>query len=345
VNYLSDEITPLERLETVFNLGEVDRLPAVQPLQTGTIELMKDSGFFWPDAHRDPVKMAGLSYASHEVIGFESVRIPFDTTMEAEALGCALNWRPGRLMPSIKAPLIKDIEMIDKIDVPDVRKAGRLPIVMEAGRILSAKTRPEKIPLISGIVGPFMIASQLRGIEHFLVETFEQPDLCHKSVEVATKLCIEYAQEMEKAGADVITLADISSTDLVSPSDHDAFSRSYNERIIKSSDLPFVLHICGDTNIILNSLVSTGAKAVSIDAMVDMAELKRIATGKCAAAGNISVVRSLFKGNPEAVIEDTRMAIMKGADIPCGSCGFVPRTSNVNLKTMVSAIKKYGVRN
>jgi len=289
--------------------------------------------------------MAGLSYASHEVIGFESVRIPFDTTMEAEALGCALNWRPGRLTPSIKAPLIQDIEMVDKIEVPEVRNTGRLPIVMEAGRILSTKTRSEKIPLISGIVGPFMIASQLRGIEHFLVETFEQPDLSRKSVEIATKFCIEYAKEMENAGADVITLADISSTDLVSPSDHDMFSRSYNERIIKSSHLPFVLHICGDTNIILNSLVSTGANAVSIDAMVDMAELKRVATGKCAAAGNISVVRSLFKGNPEAVIEETKNAIKKGADIPCGSCGFVPRTSNDNLKAMVSAIKKYGVKN
>jgi len=248
-------------------------------------------------------------------------------------------------MPSIKAPLVQDIEMVDKIEIPDVKKAGRLPVVMEAGRILSTKTRSEKIPLISGIVGPFMIASQLRGIGNFLVETFEQPDMSRKLVEIATKFCIEYAKEMEMVGADVITLADISSTDLVSPSDHDTFSGSYNGKIIKSSDLPFFLHICGDTSIILNSLVSTGAKAVSIDAMVDMAELKRIATGKCAAAGNISVIRSLFKGTPEAVIEDTRMSIEKGADIPCGSCGFVPRTSNDNLRAMVSAIKKYGVRN
>ena len=182
-------------------------------------------------------------------------------------------------------------------------------------------------------------------MDQFLIELFTEPELSHKIIEVSTKTCIEYASENEKAGADIITLGDIPSSDLISLTDHDSFSKPYNERIIKSSKIPFILHICGDSTLMLDSMVSSGARAVSIDAKVDMAVLKRVAAGKCATAGNVSVINSLLNGTPEDVAEETRMAISKGADLPCGSCGFVPGTSTSNLRAMVSAIRKYGEKN
>jgi len=339
------EMSPIERLLRVLSLEEIDRLPVAEPLQTGTIELMEESGFYWPDAHKIPDKMAGLSYAAHTIVGFESVRIPFDINVEAEALGCVLDWRRWDMQPPIKTPAIQEPEMIEKLEVPDPKRAGRMPVVLEATRLLSAKTKAESLPVIVGIVGPFMIAGQVRGVDQFLLEVLTDPDLAHKVIEVCTQTCIEYTKEAVAAGADVITIVDAtSSPDLIRPQHYDSFSKPYVERMIRSTTAPTILHICGKTRPILERMVSTGAKAVSVDSSVDMTDLVEVAKGKCATAGNVSVVGSLFEGTPEEVAEETRIAISKGVDIPCTSCGIAPPTPTANLKAMVSAIRQYGVK-
>lgn len=58
----------------------------------------------------------------------------------------------------------------------------------------------------------------------------------------------------------------------------------------------------------------------------------------------MNVVGSLFLGTPEEVAEETRVVIEKGVDIPTTSCGIAPATTTANLRAMVSAIKKYGVK-
>lgn len=343
VDILKKEITSEERLLLTVCLGEVDRLPVIQPLQTGTIELMNQSGIYWPEAHKTADKMAGLSYAAHSIIGFESVRIPFDINVEAEALGCTLDWKRWDMQPPIKAPAISSPDMIDQLEVPDPTKTARMPTVIEATGLLSSKVKAEGLPVIVGIVGPFMIAGQVRGVEQFLIEVIKRPDLAHKLLKVSTQTCIEYVKEVEKAGASAITIVDAtSSPDLISPRHYDAFSKPYVEDMIRNSKVPNILHICGKTRPILDRMVSTGAKVVSVDSSVDMADLKRAAAGKCATAGNVSVVGSLFLGTPDEVAEETRTVIAKGVDIPCTSCGIAPPTTMDNLKAMVSAIRRYG---
>ena len=89
-------MSPKERLLATLNgKSVIDRIPVAQPLQTGTVELMESCGVFWPAAHSDAGKMAALSYEAHKIIGFESVRVPFDINVESEAMGCELNYRAG----------------------------------------------------------------------------------------------------------------------------------------------------------------------------------------------------------------------------------------------------------
>jgi len=340
---MSEELTSIERLRRTFDLAEVDRLPIIQPLQTGTTELMEASGFYWPDAHKDPEVMAGLSYAAHTHIGFESVRIPFDINVEAEALGCTLDWRRWDMQPPIKQPAISSPEDVDNLEVPDPTKDGRMPAVIEATKILSEKVKDEALPIIVGIVGPFMIAGQVRGVDQYLIEVATEPELVHKLLKICTKTCVEYTKYIQDAGADVITIVDAtSSPDLISPNQYGIFSQPYVEEMIEKSGLPTILHICGKTTKILDRMVSTGAKAVSIDSSVDMRDLKKAAESKCATAGNVSVVGSLYLGTPEEVMEETKIAIERGVDIPCTSCGIAPTTTTENLKAMVNAIKIYG---
>lgn len=47
------------------------------------------------DSVNESEKMARLAYEAHAVVGFESVRVPFDVNVESEALGCILDYHKG----------------------------------------------------------------------------------------------------------------------------------------------------------------------------------------------------------------------------------------------------------
>lgn len=64
-----------------MDLKTVDRVPCACPLQTGTIDLMRDSGAFWPEAHVNPAAMAKLARAARDIAGIESVRVPFEVSV------------------------------------------------------------------------------------------------------------------------------------------------------------------------------------------------------------------------------------------------------------------------
>ncbi|TFH03717.1 MAG: methylcobamide--CoM methyltransferase, partial [Methanosarcina sp.] len=62
----------------------VDKVPALSVTQTGTVELMKESGAAWPEAHFDAEKMASLALSAHTFTGLEAVRYPFCLTVLSE---------------------------------------------------------------------------------------------------------------------------------------------------------------------------------------------------------------------------------------------------------------------
>ena len=81
-----------ERFLNALRGSAIDRMPAACPLQTGTLPLMKLSDSYWPEAHRDPVRMASLSLAANEFAGVESARLPFDVVLDAEVFGAKISF-------------------------------------------------------------------------------------------------------------------------------------------------------------------------------------------------------------------------------------------------------------
>ena len=75
------EITERKRFVRSMKKKKVDRVPACSVTQTGTIDLMKMTGAYWPEAHFNAEKMSDLAIAAHEIAGLEAVRYPFDITL------------------------------------------------------------------------------------------------------------------------------------------------------------------------------------------------------------------------------------------------------------------------
>ncbi|MDD1769670.1 MAG: MtaA/CmuA family methyltransferase [Methanomassiliicoccales archaeon] len=335
-----------DRLFGVLNLEKVDRVPCVSPLQTGTIDLMKASGAFWPEANNNPFLMAKLAKAGHTVAGLEGVRLPFDVSVDATAFGALTGKENIERQPAIlKAPVCTQ-EQLEAAVVPDPHSAGRAPVVLDALRTLAKDPELAESPLICAIVGPFMLTGQLRGSQDAIMDVALNPRFIKGILEKATQWDIAFAQAALREGADVIAIIDATSSgDVLGPSQYAEFAMPYHKRLVEAilrADGYSILHICGKTTKNMPYMIETKANGISVDQQMDIGWVKQQVKGKAACIGNVSPTSTLLYKKPSDVEAETKRVIEAGTNIVAPGCGFAPETPLANMRAMVEATLKYG---
>ncbi len=321
----------------MLDLKPVDRVPCASPLQTGTVDLMRASGAFWPEANNDPVAMTQLAKAAHTIAGIESIRVPFDVSVDSTAFGAITGMEAINRQPAVLGPIIRTPQALEKVSIPDPVKDGRAPVVIKSINLL-ARQFPST-PIICAIVSPFMLAGQLRGNQDAIMDVIENPNFLKGILEKATEWDIAYSSAAMDAGADVIAMIDATSTgDILGPEQYKEFALPYQTRVvdaIRKAGGHSILHICGNTTENMPFMIQTGANGISVDQQMEMRWVKRQVRGKAAAIGNVSPTSTLlFKGPKDVKIESIR-CLEEGADILAPGCGFAPETPLENMKAMV----------
>ncbi|MCU0861659.1 MAG: MtaA/CmuA family methyltransferase [Methanomassiliicoccales archaeon] len=330
-----------ERFLAVLRRSPVDRPPCICPMQTGTLELMAASGAFWPEAHADPRVMARLASAAHEHGGLESVRVPFEASVDASAFGALTSDQKLRRRPMILSERVPRREDFEGMDVPEPRRQGRAPVVLEA--IRSLRSRAPNLPVICGIVSPHMLGFQLIGDQTALMDMYHDPIFLKAVMLKAKAFAVAYAEAAYEAGADVIAMVDsFASGDFLTASEYQEFALPYQAKVCKEAGklgIPLVLHICGDTTDILHLMAQSGANGISIDHEVPILRAKALAKGT-AVLGNISPTTLLLKGGTEEVADYVDLCIREGVDAVSPGCGLALQTPTRNLQAMAQATKR-----
>jgi [methyl-Co(III) methylamine-specific corrinoid protein]:coenzyme M methyltransferase len=331
-----------ERLLHVLGHLQVDRVPMVSPTQTGTVDLMKASGAFWPKANEDADLMYRLSLAAHTVAGIEGCRVPFDAAVDASAFGAVTSMETDRQQPAITGRPISSTDSLDRMEVPDPHRDGRAPVVLDAITQLREALGNES-PVLGGVVSAFTLAGQLRGEGEALMELVTDPSFLKGILEKATRWDIEFAMAAVSSGADVIVMVDATASgDILGPEQYQEFALPFQKRIAKAvreAGAKSILHICGNTTPNLHLMKEAGVDGISVDQSMDMKQVKTVLGKGIATVGNVSPTTTLLFRSPEYVIEECWDCIDAGTDILAPGCGFAPETPLANMKAMVSAAR------
>lgn len=329
-----------ERFLKALKCEEVDKVPVLSVTQTGIVELMDKTGAAWPEAHSDAQKMADLAIASHTECGLEGVRAPYCLTVLAEAMGCEVNMGTKTRQPSVTAHPYNDVA---NLKMPDnLLENGRIPAALEAIKIIKEKISDD-VPVIAGMEGPITLASDLCGVKKFMKWSIKDKDSYNTILDFATDACIEYANALADAGADVISVPDpVCSPDLMSPDSFKNELKQYLQKFSAGVKIPMILHICGDVTVIIPDMADCGFVSISIEEKVkDLAGAKAKVDGKVSICGNVSSPFVLLNGTTEQVKEASKTALEAGVDVLAPGCGIAPDTKVENLKAMVEARDEY----
>jgi MtaA/CmuA family methyltransferase len=341
-------MTEKERLLAALRLEEMDRPPCASPLQTGIVDLMRSCDAYWPQANDDPHLMARLAKSAHVVAGLESVRVPFDVTVDATAFGATTGKESLDRQPAVLGCAFTTRDRLEEAIVPDPEVAGRAPVVLEALRMLADDPALEGTPIICGVVGPFMLAGQLRGTESALMDLVLDPDSLHLAVEKASRWGMAFSRAALEAGADVIAIIDATSSgDILSPGQFEEFALPYQRKVaasIREAGGRSVLHICGRTDGNMPHMIDVGADGISVDQAMDIGWVKRQVRGRAACIGNVSPTSTLLFGSPQDVRAETRRVMEAGTDVVAPGCGLAPLTPLANVRAMVEQSLGHGLR-
>lgn len=326
----------LELIKKAFALEEVERVPWVPFVGVhGGFLTGVDAESYLKSA--DEV-VAGVSKAIEEY-NPDGVPVVFDLQIEAEILGCQLQWAPHNPPAVISHPLAEGIKLSD-LEVPKITD-GRIPVAVDAAKILRGKY-PE-IALYGLITGPFTLALHLMGTDIFM-KLFEAPDEVNEVMEFCKKVSIQTAKYMIDAGCDIIAVVDPMTSQIdpetfktfVTPSVSAVFASIREQGKLSS------FFVCGHAQQNIEVMCDCKPDNVSIDENIPLDYVKEIALKKgISFGGNLKLTVVLLMGDEEETREHALECLDMGGKkgfILAPGCDLPRETPIENIKAVTELV-------
>jgi len=321
----------------VMAFEEVEEVPAI-PSVSGWVA--RFSGLPLKDLFYDSEAIVRAQVDAQKTIGYDALFAYTDALYIPEAFGCPIVFRPSGADVS---PLEIDTEEdVKAIPIPDIRRDGRLPLLLNVAEQL-ARLPEREVPVLSLFEGPFTTSSRIMGTERMMRALYRNRPMVERMLEKVEQLLSNFGRALERAGLDGLMIADpVSSSTMISTKFYHEFVLPHLQRLIKSLEIPVILHVCGDTQPILHLMAETGAKILSLDQCMDLTLAKQFVMGHCGIGGNVDPIQALLLGTPEDVKRETLRCLEQGGRkrfILMSGCAVPPGTPKENLRAMIEVAR------
>ncbi len=196
------EVSSKELVRNLFQLKELPRTPFVPWISSFAAQLEQVTV---EEMLNDPGLLTGSLLNAQQLFGYDAVAMVFDPALEAEACGCELEW-PDQKLPRVLSHPLQDGSGLDILNVQDIEKRGRVPIVLEALKRTNI-VRGKHVAIFGVITGPLSLARHLRG--ETLGDDLERgSEEAEKIVAGAAGIGLKLARKYCEAGVDAIVMSD-----------------------------------------------------------------------------------------------------------------------------------------
>jgi MtaA/CmuA family methyltransferase len=333
----------LKRFQDALKKDPKDRVPIFPMIAAWAAANFSDS----PPAKlaRTPQQVVDAQIMAMEAVGYDAFYAYADPLYIPQAFGCNVRFlQTGPLADPLSLP-VTSLEDLDKLPVPNPRKEERLAGTLEIIRGLSAYGAGH-IPVLGLFEGPLTTACRIFEAEQMMRMIYRNPQVLEALLDRVTAFLIEFSRALIENGANVIFLPEpTASAAMISPTAFRQFVLPRLQTIIGQLEVPCILHICGDTSPVLDSIGQTGADVISLDQCMNLAESRSTLPG-AVLGGNVDPINSLLIGSREQIAEDTLNCLRTAGTrrfILMSGCGVPPATPVEKVAVMVKTAKDYGL--
>lgn len=338
----------IERVQAAIDLRKPDRVPVdLHNFQPAA----KAMGIPMSQVFQDGELLAEAMLRAWREFGHDMILLENGTACNAQACGVQVIYRDDAA-PAAHIPVLKRLEDVDTLEVPDPTTAFPMCEIIKATRILAREIGDQTWIVARADQGPMDLAAQLIGIQELMlaIALGEQPELVHQLLDYARRVATRYAFALIEAGGRSTSIGEpIAGPDLLSPRHYRQYAYVHEKRMVeelKAHGIVLANHICGNTAPILPDFVATGAQILEIDHKTDKQRAKDAARHKTCLLGPINT-SLLLEGTPQDVEDACREAIAIMAPdsgfILGPGCALDPDVPADNIHALVESAKRYGV--
>jgi [methyl-Co(III) methanol-specific corrinoid protein]:coenzyme M methyltransferase len=327
---MMSEMSPYERVMAAYKGEDFDCFPALTPTSIVTRELMRGANAYFPSAHLNQIDTFNLSEAGYTQLGFDSISPYFSIHLEAEALGCTVDWQDKYGMPQVIKKPLKNIEnySLPNNYIDNKQFSTFISIITKLN-----KKYNKKVPIIGKVVGPWTLAYHLFGVDNLILKTIIEPDLIKAFIREISKCPIEFAKRQFEAGADFVVWADHVTEDLVSPQIYKEFVLPIHQEAVEElkSYGPLILHVCGNLQDRIPEISKSKMQMLHIDSRNDFKSSSQKVSGEMRLVGFLNNPYLLRKGTVLEVHNETMRLLKEGVTFVAPECAIPFAVPNNNL--------------
>jgi len=340
---MTDTMTPLERTLTALGQKEPDRVPLfLLTTMHGARELNMSIREYFSKGENVVKGQVALQkkYTSDCFYAF------FYASAEIEAWGGEVIYRDDG-PPNAGAPIIRSLQQIVSIEVPEVSSCNNLEKITSCLRGL-ARESACRIPVIGVVMSPFSVPVMQMGFEAYLDLIYNEPENFWILMRKNQQFCTEWANVQIEAGANAICYFDpVSSPTCIPPELYRKTGYIVAKETIAGIKGPTATHLAsGRTLAIIDDLATTGTVIVGASALEDIGRVKQACNKRLSVLGNLNgiAMRQWTPAEAERVVRETvQKAGPGGGFILSDNHGEIPWQVPDSVITAISdAVKKYG---
>jgi len=335
-----------ERITAVLENRPADKIPI---MLHNFLMAAREAGITMEQFRDEPKRMADAFIQSVEKYEIDGVMIDMDTVTLAGALGVPVNFPVNEAARTTRGNLeaLEDIRHLKPVNIGEYRYVQNW---LEAVRIIKAYFKDDIYVRGNCDQAPFSLASMMRGMSNWMTDLymgeeswlFEILDYC----EEATR---QFLQLMAETGCDMLSNGDSpAGPDLVPPEIYEKFAMPYEKKLAQESHrlgLPYAMHICGNTELILDKMIETGCDAFELDYKTNTGKAFEVMHEKAVFIGNIDPSGVLAMGTPGLVRQKTGELLevfsKTNRFILNAGCAIPSTTPEENIRVMVRAAREF----
>ena len=330
-----------QRINAVLNGQWPDKRPV---MLHNFLMAIHEAGVSHAQYRSDPEIVAKVHIAAAEKYGVDGVMIDIDTVMLAEAVGVPVDLPENDPARSHEASLAA-IEQVDDLEPIDLGQNERVQVWLEGVRLIKKYFGDEKFVRGNCDQAPFSLASMMRTPNDWMLDLMmeENHERVFKLLDYCTDVSSQFVRLMAKTGADMVSNGDSpAGPAMISPAMYRKFALPYEKKIVDVAHecgLPYMLHICGDTTVILEAMKETGIDSVELDYGTDIQAVHDVYGNDVVFSGCIDPSGVMLQGTPEIVAAEAQKVLDIYADSPAyivnAGCAVPTLTPEENLRALV----------
>jgi uroporphyrinogen decarboxylase len=309
----------------------------------------REYGVTMEQYRNSPRVIADAFKYSVEKYEYDGILVDIDTATLAGAVGVKVDFPEDDPARAIKGNIenIEDVLALKPVEVENYRQ---IQVWLEAVHLLKEYFKNELFIRGNCDQAPFSLASMMRGTQNWMLDLMTAPDdQLEALLEYCTDAGSQFIRLMAQTGCDMVSSGDSpAGPEMISPEMYLKYAMPYEKRLTDAahqSGVRYALHICGNTDVILEHMFLTGADAFELDYQTDVAKAYNVFHNRATFIGNIDPSGVLALGTKEDVNKKTLelLKVYKNSNrfILNAGCAIPPSTLSENLRMMIETARNF----